>query len=255
MPLKQSASKAAFKQNVETEMKANPGKANRAQNLAIAYSVQRKNKKFKGGLIKADAGEPTADSMQYSKGGLVRADAGRPTADSMQYAEGGLVRAGSERPTADSGETHLCTPSCYVPGGHAHDELIRGDAGRPTADSMERTNSYAEGGMVREMPEGEELRAGSTSVYDSLRHRKRFAAGGRVDDLDDSDVEHGNVEDDLSYNALGKKVYDNDQLEGQPDSSNEHGGPAEEDEEDDSIVAKIRKRGLKKIGSGEGTHD
>lgn len=42
MPLKQSSSKKAFKENIRAEVKA--GKP-RKQAVAIAYSVQRKNKK------------------------------------------------------------------------------------------------------------------------------------------------------------------------------------------------------------------
>lgn len=42
MSLKQSSSKKAFKENVKKEIKA--GKS-RKQAVAIAYSVQRKNKK------------------------------------------------------------------------------------------------------------------------------------------------------------------------------------------------------------------
>jgi hypothetical protein len=49
MPLMQSGSKKAFKKNVETEIRANPDKADRAQNLAIAYATMRKNKKAYGG--------------------------------------------------------------------------------------------------------------------------------------------------------------------------------------------------------------
>ena len=57
MPLIQSKSKKAFKKNVETEMDANPGKENRAQNLAIAYSIKRKNSKkmAQGGRVEVDA--------------------------------------------------------------------------------------------------------------------------------------------------------------------------------------------------------
>jgi hypothetical protein len=55
MPLIKSKSKKAFEKNVATEMKAHPG--NRARDLAIAYSVQRKAKSKKkmaeGGLVSA----------------------------------------------------------------------------------------------------------------------------------------------------------------------------------------------------------
>jgi hypothetical protein len=55
MPLIKSKSKKAFEKNVATEMRANPGPENRAQNLAIAYSVKRKaahkKKMAKGGNV------------------------------------------------------------------------------------------------------------------------------------------------------------------------------------------------------------
>jgi hypothetical protein len=45
MPLLQSSSKEAFKENIKTEMKSKPQK----QAVAIAYSVKRKNQgKHKG---------------------------------------------------------------------------------------------------------------------------------------------------------------------------------------------------------------
>ncbi len=43
MPLIQSSSKKALKSNIETEMEAHPSKKHRAQDLAIAYSTQRRN--------------------------------------------------------------------------------------------------------------------------------------------------------------------------------------------------------------------
>jgi hypothetical protein len=131
-------------------------------------------------------------------------------------------------------------------------------------------NAYAEGGPVTptddsdadEMPADEELRAGAKSVYDMLRHKARYAKGGQVehdrpDDLDDSDVEHGNVEDDLSFEALGKMLYDTAQLSKQPSNSNETGDTEErarDDYQGKGILGKIAKRGMKKIGNGSGMH-
>lgn len=55
MPLIKSASKSALQKNIKTEMDANPGKSKMKQNLAIAYSTQRragKRKKMsKGGML------------------------------------------------------------------------------------------------------------------------------------------------------------------------------------------------------------
>lgn len=57
MPLINKGSKKAFQQNVKTEMEANPDKDSRAQNLAIAYSIKKKNAKKKmasGGSVESD---------------------------------------------------------------------------------------------------------------------------------------------------------------------------------------------------------
>lgn len=57
MPLIKSASKKALKKNIEMEMEANPSPKDRAQNLAIAYSVQknaRKKHMNKGGVPSLD---------------------------------------------------------------------------------------------------------------------------------------------------------------------------------------------------------
>jgi hypothetical protein len=70
MPLIQSPKKKAFEQNVKTEMEANPGKKNRAQNLAIAYSVQRKNRKAMGGVVSFGPDRFPHSSGKYAKGGM-----------------------------------------------------------------------------------------------------------------------------------------------------------------------------------------
>lgn len=47
MPLLKSSSKKALKKNIATEIEAHPDKKDRAQDLAIAFSVQRRNRKPK----------------------------------------------------------------------------------------------------------------------------------------------------------------------------------------------------------------
>lgn len=117
----------------------NAGK-DQKQALAISYNVKRKQKK--------------------SKGGLVRAGSERPTADEHQYAEGGLVRAGSERPTADSGETHACGPMCSANAHYGPDgNIVRAGSQRPTADSYEKTQS-----KVMPTTGGADRRGGSAPV-------------------------------------------------------------------------------------------
>lgn len=70
MPLMQSKSPAAFKKNVSTEMKANP--SNPKQNLAIAYSIQRKAK----APTRMAKGGPPCAACAMSAGGMCMAHGG-----------------------------------------------------------------------------------------------------------------------------------------------------------------------------------
>lgn len=71
MPLIQGASKKARQKNIETEMEANPAPADRKQNLAIAYAVQKKNRRKKmaqGGLVEANTEKrPMPDQSKPNK--------------------------------------------------------------------------------------------------------------------------------------------------------------------------------------------
>jgi len=100
MPLIKSSSKQAFKKNVETEMKANPGK--RAQNLAIAYSVMRKNKGKK--KMMAEGGEARAGS--YEADSDSRDSREMEMLDSKPMSHMDEQRAGVERSSADSAKDH-----------------------------------------------------------------------------------------------------------------------------------------------------
>lgn len=292
MPLSQGKSPKAFKKNIETEMEH--GKPQK-QALAIAFSVQRRNKPKK------------------AHGGLVRADAGRPTADHQKFAEGGEVRAGSERPTADSGEEHSCTYMCnnnkhYDKDGQlvraggfeatadSHEDTVspephknaggiedRAGSQRPTADQDEdqgipkrphESSTHEErAGSMR--PSADEDEMGQTKMLayggdvedeDTMTHdgtlaeaiARRLAkhlmakggvAGDRPIDRDNNPTEQDNYEDDLSFDALGKKVYDDEQLDSQPMDSNETGDEEEtdaENENDSPIIAAIKKRAKSK---------
>src|SRR5262249_16958749 len=143
------------------------------------------------------------------------------------YSQGGQVMCINSRAEADANPgTPARKPDDYRPEGYM--------AGQDP-------NVYADGGFVApQMPVSEEYRAGQRSVYHALRHKARFAEGGiahddmpqnRSDDMDNSDVEHGNYEDDLSYDTLGKELYDTDQLSAQPMDSNETDDARERNEE------------------------
>lgn len=67
MPLIKRPSKKAFEHNVKVELEAHPGKANRAQNLAIAYSVKRQAAKKKMALG-GSADKSPAEKMNEQRG-------------------------------------------------------------------------------------------------------------------------------------------------------------------------------------------
>lgn len=285
MPLIQGKSKKSFSKNVETEM--NAGK-DQKQALAISYSVKRKNqRKAQGGLVRADAGRATADHLMLAEGGEVRAGSERPTADSGQVHECSdscqdmtvraheMIRAGSVRPTADSGEgnpagTQPTSGGADRRGGSAPvsadsgertnapkrtaaspGKSIRAASTRPTADNdeMGSTQMLAYGGDVEGEDEDRHMGSLAEAIADRL-HSKMMAQGGMAHDdgLNENSEEHGNMEDDLSYDALGEEQFDDDQLSDQPADSNEIGDSEEKDAEDDedgSIISKIRARSKK----------
>lgn len=116
MPLIKKPSKSAFKKNVETEMDANPGKDNRAQNLAIAYSVQRRAKKkppvkmAEGGIAgwQRDPHRDPTDieddrATSTTPASVVDAIMRKRMQDQHMMAEGGMLEDDSED---QHGETH-----------------------------------------------------------------------------------------------------------------------------------------------------
>lgn len=164
------------------------------QSLAIAYSVQRKNKRkmTKGGLLSAETEKrATADDQRYAEGGTVRAGSERPTADSGEEhvcnamcsdndhrdLAGNIVRAGSERASADSHQSQLSSTRPTTGG------MDRRAGSSPvSADSGERTNAAP----VRKVAGGTNVRAGSqrpTADYSEGTNAK-FAFGGDVEDED-----------------------------------------------------------------------
>lgn len=97
------------------------------------------------------------------------------------------------------------------------------------------------------MAEGGEIeRCSPAEMIMRKRRAARMAEGGMVD-LEEGTEEHGNMEDDLSWEALGKELYDDEQISEQPTDSNEHSDEIESDTHDkiSQMRARIRaKRGM-----------
>lgn len=251
MPLIKGKSKKSFGKNVEKEMDA--GKP-QDQALAIAYQVQRKNKKKKmydGGEV-LDADSTGADSKKMLKGAKTEGSQEITANQDKMYSiddekdhremamvEGAKASHSDELDVRDekmSGidDSYDSRDKSMLegkPSSHK-DELLATDEDEAVADdhSERSLQMLAEGGMVGK----------PKSVSEAIRRKKMMAEGGQVD-LQDNDNEQLNLEDRLSYGAARKDTYgDLSQLDAQSEDSNEHGDKlSDEDEHNSSMIASI----------------
>lgn len=241
MPLIKSSSKKAFQKNVETEMDANPGKENKAKNLAIAYSVQRKNKKKMaiGGAV-----EGPTHTKPFDRDPGTPAPKGHDKAlSASEFMSGSMKSAPGSTP---SGPMVTISKAEY--------------------DALRSGGAYAEGGNVdleQSMMHGcqmdnrygdyddEDPRA--TSIADAiLEKRQKMAEGGILgldqdhDILEENSEEEPNHEDQESYDALRKENYSEHSAlaaTDQPEDSNTK-GDSEEDESENKhdMISSIRSK-------------
>lgn len=231
-----SKSKAAFKKNVETEMKANPGKSHRAQNLAIAYNTQRmagrrSHKMAKGGM----AGPEQPPDIKCAHGGPMKCHAGC-------YAEGGMAERPGATATGEPGvpsrkpdDTRLAE-SDYMgkdwDGGpdYKHADLSMG----PNKDEYDAEQWVAHGGRI-----SERAKSIADAIMSAKKKAKMMADGGEVDLDNEEDASPLTTYEDDNADTAHEDIYDDDPLDDQPEDSNEHG---DSEEDDDDMISKIRKR-------------
>ena len=249
MPLIHGKSKKALGKNISAEMHA--GKPQK-QALAIAFSVQRKAKKAKGGLINAKS-EPRANA--YAQGGTVTAPQERMI---NIDAESAPARNHQKHPM-DVSATHEGRPSVDHDNGsrsHIHrlasgqeidlraEGLVRADE---AMDSRESPNGPVGHHMQPTAHDDTMVKAASGGIADMIRARKKYAEGGQVDLSENAD-EDKNLEDDLSFEALKKENYSESEglkdLDYDTSRSVGHDLP-DEDEHSGSLADKIRKKSKK----------
>lgn len=199
MPLIKSKSKKAFEHNLKAELEAGKPKD---QSLAIAYSVQRKNKPKK-----MAAGGPVADE------------------EAMESPE----HEASESPEAEKAEHSEVSIDSLTPEEIAmiHEHRAHEAMESPEEEAAEHTED--------EMEEDEHPSVASAI----MAKRKKMANGGMVD-LNKNSEEDLNNEDQMSFKAGLKEQYDLDQLDPQPMDSNEHGDEIDSDKHD--MISMIRKK-------------
>lgn len=231
-PLIQSPTKKAFDKNVRTEMDANPNKKDRAQNLAIAYSIQRKNRKARGGMIgeklEREGDESAHREMVEPTSQRLGDEAALAHDERESDMEMGMrkkmARGGMAEPEwQDAGELGFPMLEEEDPSDEYSKEGIinyamGGEVDEPTSqrlgserylDDLERPiERHGMGEGMRS--ERESLREENPSIAESIR-RKYMARGGMIDEdntaLDQNAVEHTNYMNKLNRQLGDHEMY------------------------------------------------
>lgn len=188
--------------------------------LAIALSVQQKNKKkmAKGGKVS----EGTNDKEEVSKENDTK------ELKDSKWTDNKSDSTKNEKPETDGKSEVDESPS--------HSEV-------ETREQMLERHASELDGLYSDDDEMPVPHKAPGSIAESIMAKgKKMASGGMVD-LNANSEESPNMEDKYSFEANGKEQYDLDQLSGQPKDSNEHGDSREmshENMDDESLVDAIR---------------
>jgi hypothetical protein len=222
MPLFQSSSKKALKKNIETEMDANPSPEKHKQNLAIAFSVQRKNKgkkkMAKGGEVSAgDEKRPMPDDTHNDSQDVSQNSGKKPPKDDNWLDQPTVKQAGKLSITPMSQPKMVGSdafsvrmrdlqdhqddleqsdrPSSYTDQPPAmDDEMDAAKSGDPVSDNERQHNNgkpaYADGGRID--IDKTKITADSLTPEEMEmihEHRMKMASGGMLPDMEPTD--HG----------------------------------------------------------------
>lgn len=244
MPLIKSGSQKAVGKNIGAEEKAGKPKA---QSLAIALSVQRKNKKSKkmaaGGKVEEEIGKgPEADANPGTP--KRKADNEKPAEDEIMSQD---FTKGSNPDAMDDSED--APPKADYSGQRYADGGMIDEAAPHTGETMEdMLRRHADeirglSGDNDEMEVSHEVEH-PHSMAEAIMQKRKMADGGMVD-LEANSEESPNMEDQYSFRANGKEQYDLSQLSKQPRDSNLRGDSREdasENMDDASLVDAIRRK-------------
>lgn len=258
----QGKSKKAFKKNVEIEMES--GKPQK-QSLAIAFDVQRRNRKKMAFGGKAEAtNEPSVPKAKPDDRRLNKEDymgpnwAGGPDPKRVpqvagpskdeymanHFAKGGAVNPSLQQAREDGevcthcegtgryGKASENTNAPSVPGRKPEDRTI------PESEYM--AGHFAHGGEIDE--------PNHASVAEAILAKRRFnnmySDGGEVD-IEPNAYEGPGTDMSFNENAIKKELYDDGQLSSQPRDSNLR---SEELEDENDHIGKIRAKIKSKRG-------
>lgn len=271
MPLIQSKSKKAFQKNVEAEMDAHPGKERRAQNLAIAYNIKRKNAKKKmarGGEINArDEQKADIDNARDERDLQMLADGGEITAKgekrpmledeyndrsdiSMNRSQKSLGKSDWTDDTySDQASRSFSKSQREMDSDFVSDHEAKADNAYDSEEmDMEKESSSdpldIDVHHYEDIEDAKYAKGGMIHEIMAKRRAKAYAEGGEVDlEANSEEAPHYGYKQNLE--AYMKEQYDDRQISHQPEDSNESGDEREEESEnehDADIVSSIRRK-------------
>lgn len=210
MPLIKSKSKKAFEKNVETEMKSNPDPKDKAQNLAIAYSVKRKaaaKKYAQGGNVSASNEKRSMPDDSFNDSKSVGKNSGNKPPYQDQWTDSPTVRQ-AQKPSI----TALSQPKIVGGDTFSVRNRTQRDENNNQIDSFYPESSaqprqrYNEDGPNRQGPESRDL------------NLKMMANGGAIKYTDKPDTGYGKIifkaeggeiehPDSIAAAIMAKKAY------------------------------------------------
>lgn len=212
MPLMHKESQKAFKHNVKEEMEAHPGKSHRAQNLAIAYAVQKKARKeheAMGGDANMEhegmhmcSGGGCEHPSHYAEGGGVHKPNGLKRGSGTSMA-GVHVRAANEKKEKGYADHQLSPES--------HAELAKGlhESRLRELKQMDKPKLEAHGSEMSKRDRA--IHAFRGGYIGSYQHEEDEVDGGDAHPMAEENVEHPESHDSMVSHDVMNQEGDEDE--------------------------------------------
>lgn len=253
-----SKSKKAFNKNVESEMHA--GKP-QDQSLAIAYGIQKQAKKKKkmalGGAVEEESHSKPIYNRNPGTPAKKPDDSRLPESDYMSknWSEGSAPARKPDDQRLPESETmsgsmkepedHQMLASYHEEQANMHRMMAAGGMVEGAEDDNEPSVPMAKSDDERpsesEYMSSHFSKGGIADAIMKKRKPKMMADGGMVDIQENGEEEDANAFDDLNEEAYMKELYDDSQLDDQPEDSNLKGHDLP-DEDSHDMVSQIRKK-------------
>lgn len=219
MPLMHKESQKAFKHNVKEEMEAHPGKSHRAQNLAIAYAVQKKARKEH----EAMGGDASMGDMHMCRGGGCEHPSHYADGGGVHdpYAKEGSDHQGTSGPGWFTRRSHEIRESGEAPGYKTKEGALKqadkyGAYAKKAHEkklselkSMPKPKLEAEGGEMSKRDRA--IHAFKGGYIGSYQHEEDEVDGGDAHPMAEENVEHPESHDSMVSHDVMNQEGDEDE--------------------------------------------